>query len=88
MAIVGELPNQGGEGMRILQAFSDPNSREAEPFRTLRTSLALSSNESSRVAFTSAEPGDGKTTTIANLATVYAQSGKKTLFVFQGNALK
>ena len=81
LAIVGELPNQGGEGMRILQAFSDPNSREAEPFRTLRTSLALSSNESSRVAFTSAEPGDGKTTTIANLATVYAQSEKKTLLI-------
>lgn len=81
LAIVGELPNRGGVGMRILQAFSDPNSVEAEPFRTLRTSLALSSNESSRIAFTSAEPGDGKTTTIANLATVYAQSEKKTLLI-------
>lgn len=81
LAMVDALPILTGQGLEMVQACKAPASVEVESFRTLRTSIALSSNESSRVAFTSAEPGDGKTTIISNLAVVYAQSGKKTLLI-------
>ena len=81
LAMIRELPPVPEAGMDMLQSITSPDSVEAESFRTLRTSLALSENESSRVCFTSAEPGDGKTTVISNLAVVYAQSEKKTLLI-------
>ena len=81
LAMVRELPSVPEQGMDVLQSITSPDSVEAESFRTLRTSLALSENESNRVCFTSAEPGDGKTTVVSNLAVVYAQSEKKTLLI-------
>jgi len=81
LSMVRALPEISGVGMKRVLAYSDAATPFVEAFRTLRTSLSLSKNESSRVAFTSSEPGDGKTTVIANLGVVYAQSGKRTLLI-------
>ncbi len=60
-----------------------PGSREAESFRTIRTALlyACQEHDVRLLQFSSAEPSDGKTTTVANLAIAAAQSGKKILLI-------
>ncbi|MEC8336687.1 MAG: polysaccharide biosynthesis tyrosine autokinase [Planctomycetota bacterium] len=81
IGLVRALPELKGAGIKKVSAHHEPSSVFVESFRTLRTSLALSASESTRIGFTSSEPGDGKTTVIANLAVVYAQSGKRTLVI-------
>jgi capsular exopolysaccharide synthesis family protein len=82
LAIVGELPgDDDGRGLGTLTTFAEPNGSESEPFRTLRTTLAFSSEPTTRLVVTSTEPGDGKTTVLANLAVAFAQSGKRTLVI-------
>ncbi len=60
-----------------------PGSREAEAIRSIRTALLFACQEQQvrLLQFSSAEPGDGKTTSICNLAIAIAQSGKKVLLV-------
>ncbi len=60
-----------------------PGSREAEAFRSIRTALLFACQEQNvrLLQFSSAEPGDGKTTSICNLAIAIAQSGKKVLLI-------
>ncbi|HVT27914.1 MAG TPA: polysaccharide biosynthesis tyrosine autokinase [Lacipirellulaceae bacterium] len=81
LSIVRKLDELDGEGLAKVHAFSSPNAVEAEAFRTLRTALTLGSGPTDRIAVSSAEPGDGKTTVTANLAVSYAQAGKKTLVI-------
>jgi capsular exopolysaccharide synthesis family protein len=68
---------------RILIAHQNPRSHIAEAFRALRTNIQFSSvDEPIRtLVVTSANPGEGKTTTVANLAVVYAQENKNVLVV-------
>lgn len=62
--------------------FHRPGSRDAEAFRSLRTTLYVTVREGQRVLqVSSAEPGDGKSTTAANLAVAIAQSGKAVLLI-------
>ena len=68
-------------GAAGLQVHVAPNAVESEAFRTLRTTLAFSRHDVGRVAVTSSEPGDGKTTVLANLGVAYAQAGKRTLLI-------
>lgn len=60
-----------------------PGSREAEAYRSLRTTLFFSTRESREkvIQVSSSEPGDGKSTTTANLAVAMAQSGKRVLLI-------
>jgi capsular exopolysaccharide synthesis family protein len=60
-----------------------PNSEVAESFRSLRTSILLSSavKRPRLIMFTSPMPQEGKTTTCVNMAIVLAQRGGKTLLV-------
>ncbi len=58
-----------------------PTQPASEAFRTLRTSLAFSGHETSRLVISSPEPGDGKTTVLANLAVSFCQAGKRTLMI-------
>lgn len=60
-----------------------PASREAEAFRSLRTSLLLKTDRTGNrvLQVTSAEPGDGKTTSVSNLALAIAQTGRKVLII-------
>ena len=55
----------------------------SEQYRTLRTNIQFSNvdNEMRTIMITSSGPGEGKSTTTANLAIVFAQQGKKVLLV-------
>ncbi|MDW7675417.1 MAG: CpsD/CapB family tyrosine-protein kinase [Bacillota bacterium] len=68
---------------RLLITHTDPKSPVAEAFRTLRTNLYYSNldQELKKVMFTSAGPGEGKSTILANLAVAVAQTGKKVLVI-------
>jgi len=70
-------------GQTMLAVLSNPKSQAAEAYRVLRTNLQFSSfdREIKTIVITSAIPGEGKTTTIANLAITFAQSGSKVLLV-------
>jgi len=81
LSMVRQLPAVNAVGLEALQLYMVPNAAESEAFRTLRTALSLADDQSNRFVVTSAEPGDGKTTVMANLAVCYAQSGKKTLLI-------
>ncbi|WP_230191529.1 CpsD/CapB family tyrosine-protein kinase [Paenibacillus sp. CECT 9249] len=61
----------------------NPKSRISESFRTLRTNIRFArwENPVRTLLITSAVPGEGKTTTAANLAVSYAHEGKKVLLV-------
>jgi polysaccharide biosynthesis transport protein len=60
-----------------------PRSPAAEAYRTLRTNIEFASlDDPARIILiTSSIPGEGKTTTAANLAAVFAQTGHSTLLV-------
>jgi capsular exopolysaccharide synthesis family protein len=55
----------------------------SEQFRTIRTNILYSSveNQTQSIIVTSAGPSEGKSTTSANLAIAFAQSGMKTVLV-------
>ncbi len=81
LSLVRQLDSSQTVGATALQVHVSPDSAESESFRTLRTHLALDEREPNRIVISSAEPGDGKTTVLANLAVSYAQSKKKTLLI-------
>jgi protein-tyrosine kinase len=68
---------------RNLIAKLSPKSTISEQYRTIRTNIQFSSvdEEIKSIMITSAEPGEGKSTTTANLAVTFAQQGKKVLLV-------
>ncbi|WP_420489447.1 CpsD/CapB family tyrosine-protein kinase [Neobacillus drentensis] len=61
----------------------DSKSPIAEQYRTIRTNIQFSSidQEVRSLMVTSSGPGEGKSTTVANLAVVFAQQGKRVLLV-------
>ena len=61
--------------------LTDPRSPIAEAYRILRTNVSYTSVDRPlrTLMVTSAEPGDGKTTTTSNLGVVMAQNGKKVI---------
>lgn len=63
--------------------FEGNDSVITESYRSLRTNLTFVSPDKplKTIVFTSAGPSEGKSLTISNLATAYAQMGKKTLLV-------
>lgn len=65
--------------LRQLITNKEPKSRIAEQYRNIRTNIEFTSvdNHIRSIIVTSADPGDGKTTTISNLAVVFGQQGKK-----------
>ena len=81
LAMVQQLPTTGAGGVECLQIVAAPEMMESEAFRTLRTALLLSNRENRKIVVSSSEPGDGKTTVLANLAAALAQSQKKTLLI-------
>lgn len=62
---------------------SDPTSPRSEAFRALRTNLMFvnAASHPRTIALTSSIPGEGKSTTIANLALTLAQSGSRVCLV-------
>lgn len=68
---------------RQLIVHEQPKSPIAEAFRTLRTNLQFSKagGELKSLMFTSAGPGEGKSTITANTAVALAQSGKQVILM-------
>tara|TARA_A100000164_G_scaffold382075_1_gene437981 strand:+ start:1506 stop:3803 length:2298 start_codon:yes stop_codon:yes gene_type:complete len=69
---------------RRLITQEDPKSPVSEAYRSLRTSIMYSKTKDHNcqvILVSSSGPGEGKTTTIANLAITYANLGKKTLLI-------
>lgn len=66
-----------------LVTLTRPRSPVAEAYRILRTNLQFALLDKARpaVVVTSANPGEGKSTTAANLAVAMAQAGKRTILV-------
>jgi polysaccharide biosynthesis transport protein len=60
-----------------------PDSPDAEAYRILRTNIELNrqANQANTFSLVSGGQGEGKSTTLANLAVVYAQGGHPTLIV-------
>ena len=78
---VGTIPlTRAKEGLEPLQF---PRSPATEAYRALRTNLQFASlgRDVHSLVVTSPRPGDGKTTTISNLATVLAQGGQRVILV-------
>jgi tyrosine-protein kinase Etk/Wzc len=83
LPIVGVLPfvkNTNETGIIIEE---QPNSKIAEAFRNFRTNLQYANVDKKANSFlvTSFSPGEGKTFTSVNLATVLAKAGKKTVIL-------
>lgn len=64
-------------------AFHEPRSAEAEVYRVARTSLMISNRKDGArtLMMTSPQPGDGKSTTVSNLAVSIARTGKRVLLI-------
>lgn len=77
------LGNQLQSNTRSLITETSPKSPISEQYRTLRTNIEFASidKQISTLMVTSASPGEGKSTTTANLAVVFAQQGKKVLLI-------
>ncbi|MGG0739340.1 CpsD/CapB family tyrosine-protein kinase [Niallia taxi] len=71
------------DSKRKLIAKYDPKSPVSEQYRTIRTNILFSSvdKEIRTIMVTSSGPGEGKSTTTANLAVVFAQQGRTVLLV-------
>lgn len=69
-------------GLRLVTHFR-PKSPVSEAYRTLRTNLHFSHTQNKLTNFlvTSAGPGEGKSTTIANLAIAMSLQGTRTLLI-------
>ena len=71
------------ERISELITITEPRSPISEAYRTLRTNLDFASLDQAlkTVAVTSAGVGEGKSTTLANLAVVSAQAGRNVILV-------
>lgn len=71
------------DSKRKLITKYDPKSPISEQYRTIRTNILFSSidEEIRTIMVTSSGPGEGKSTTTANMAVVFAQQGKTVLLV-------
>jgi capsular exopolysaccharide synthesis family protein len=78
-----KLKKQMMNTKRKIITHTDPKSPISEMYKTIRTNINFSSidQELRSLMVTSTGPGEGKSTTSANLAVVFAQEGKKVLFV-------
>src|SRR5205085_1350123 len=66
-----------------LVSGADPRSPVSEAYRTMRTNITFARPDeiAKTLVFTSPMPGDGKTTSAANLAITLAQQGVKILLI-------
>jgi non-specific protein-tyrosine kinase len=82
LGLVTRMPQPKLPADRLIAA-TQPKSPIAEAYRVLRTNLQFSGlkNPASTLLVTSASPGEGKSTTAANLAVIMAQGQKRVVLV-------
>jgi succinoglycan biosynthesis transport protein ExoP len=78
LAVIPHASSWRKKRQEHLVSKEQPTSAAAEAYRTLRTALMYSASQRrvKTVLVTSPHPGEGKTTTVANLAVSLAQTGK------------
>ena len=81
LAMIRKIDEHNAFGLESVQVHVAPDTPASDAFRTLRTSLAFSGQETARLVVSSPEPGDGKTTVLVNLAVSFWQAGKRTLMI-------
>lgn len=83
LALNKKTKKKATELKRSLITSKEPKSAISEQYRTIRTNIQFSSvdKDMKTIVVTSSGPGEGKSTTIANLAVVFAQQGKKVLLI-------
>lgn len=78
-------PSKGGNDFkRRLITYEDPKSPISESYRSLRTNVnyaAASDKKIQSLLISSSQPGEGKSTTTANLAIAFAQLRRNTLLI-------
>jgi len=84
LPVLGAIPRtpRPRRGQRVLPV-SGPSSESSEGYKALRTSLVVASarNGWKTIMLTSATPGEGKTSTVANLGVALANAGKQVILV-------
>jgi succinoglycan biosynthesis transport protein ExoP len=81
---LGFIPRFQIDGRKVdkLITLQEPNTIASDAYRTIRTWVQLSASKSGHTLLvTSATPGEGKSTTAANLAISFAQLGLEVLLV-------
>jgi succinoglycan biosynthesis transport protein ExoP len=83
LGVVPAMARHGRTQERGLKVFLQPESHEAEAFRTVRTALFFGTPTASAktMLITSPAAGDGKSTLVSNLAIAIARAGQKTLIL-------
>ena len=87
LPILGAVPHMLGkhsQGERGQETHLHPRSDVAEAYRTVRTAIyfGLAEQQATRTLLvTSPSPGDGKSTSAANLAIAMAQAGRRVLLI-------
>jgi capsular exopolysaccharide synthesis family protein len=81
LTVIGQIVAPSEHGLDAIAVHHSPTAVETEPFRTLRTSVLLGQDSPPKIAITSTEPGDGKTTIISNLAASLAQAGRRVIAI-------
>jgi capsular exopolysaccharide synthesis family protein len=78
-----QRPRRRGNRQPLLIAVTDPESIEADAYRTVRAKIELMPHDRATryIAITSVAGGDGKSTSAANLAVVAAQGGRRVCLV-------
>lgn len=66
---------------RLEITVEEISSQEREIYRTLRTNIEFTGIENRVIAVTSCAPNDGKSTVAYELASAFAENGKKTLLI-------
>jgi tyrosine-protein kinase Etk/Wzc len=77
----GHIPHSASKTQNVV--LEDQHSHVTEAFRTLRTKMQFFTKDTKSpvILITSSLPGEGKTFTAINLASVYSLMGKKTVLV-------
>ncbi|MFO7536921.1 MAG: polysaccharide biosynthesis tyrosine autokinase, partial [Chloroflexota bacterium] len=82
-AMAGITKIKGDKPKDKLISIVEPRAPVVEAFRTLRTAVQFANidNPYRKLLITSSNPGDGKSTMVANLAVVMAQAGHRVLLI-------
>jgi capsular exopolysaccharide synthesis family protein len=81
LAVVPKISGWRSGDEPFIAVISAPDSPAAEAYRTLRTGVLFAASQSpiKTILVTSAEGGEGKTTTAANLGVALARAGKRVI---------
>ena len=84
LGVVPAMSRRETPQVRGQRVHRQPDSQEAEAFRTVRTAIffgAANREQAKTFLVTSPSPGDGKSTVVSNLGIAMAQAGQRTLIL-------